>query len=117
MIRPFIPAAALTLAIASLAQADQFAVQLDAAFDGANPKLMDALKISEIARVSENGTHYVILDAPSEAYVEAFILAIGHEAVTLNALEANWNNPVMDDLSMEQRLGFLQAITCESCTS
>lgn len=117
MIRTLIPAAVLALTIGLPAQADQFAVQLDAVFDGASPKLMDALKVSEIARVSESGMHYVILDAPSEAYVEAFILAIGREAVTLNALEANWNNPVMDELSTEQRLRFLRVITCESCTS
>ncbi len=78
---------------------------------------MDALKISEIESFSENGAHYIVLDAPNDAYVEAFVFAIGGEAIALNVLEADWSNSVMEDLSMAQRLGFLRSVECDFCSS
>lgn len=117
MIRNLIPASLLALTISLPAKAEQFAVQLDAAYSGANAKLMESLKISEIESFSEDGAHYIVLDAPNDAYVEAFVLAISREATALNVLEANWSNPMMNDLSMAQRLGFLRQIPCEFCTS
>lgn len=117
MIRNLIPASLLALIISLPAQAEQFAVQLDAAYTGVNAKLMETLKIAEIESFSEDGAHYIVLDAPNDAYVEAFVLAIAREAIALNVLEANWSNPMMKDLSMAQRLGFLRRITCEFCTS
>lgn len=117
MTRNLITACAFTLSIALPAEAEQFAVQLDAAYDGASAKLMETLRVSEIAHFSDNGAHYIVLDAPSDAYIEAFVLAIAREAISLHVLEANWSNPVMEDLSMAQRLGFLRRITCEYCTS
>ena len=117
MIRTFISASLLALTIALPTQAEQFAVELNTAYDGANAELMETLKISEIESFSENDAHYIVLDAPNDAYVEAFVLAIGRKAIALNVLEANWNNPVMEDLSISQRLGFLRAIACEFCTS
>ena len=117
MTRNFITAAILALTVALPAQADQFAVRIDAAYDGASPKLMETLKVSEIESFSENGSHYVVLDAPNEAYVEAFFLAIGRKAMELNVLEANWNRPAMKNLPISQRLGFLRSIECGFCTS
>lgn len=117
MFRKFAAATAILFTIALPVQADQFAVQLDAPYDGANANLIETLKISEVEAFSEGNAHYVVLDAPNEAYVEAFVLAIGRDAVGLNALEANWSNPSMQHLSIAQRLGFFRAIACEFCSS
>ena len=117
MFRNFIPAAALALTVALPASAEPFAVQIDASFDGASPKLMDALKVSEIESFSENGFHYVVLEAPGEAYVEAFFHAVGRTAIELHVIEATWTMPAMQDLSIAQRLGFLRSVECDFCTS
>lgn len=117
MTRTFLPAALLALATALPVQAEQFAVRLEAAYGGANDRLKDALRITEIDRVSDGAAHYVILDAPDEGYVEAFFYAIGQEPVALHALEADWTVPAMKALSLSQRLGFLRAIACDFCTS
>ena len=117
MFRKLATATAILFTIALPVQADQFAVQLDAPYDGANASLMETLKISEVEAFSEGNAHYVVLDAPNEAYVEAFVLAIGRDAVGLNTLEANWSNPSMQHLSIARRLGFFRAITCEFCSS
>lgn len=117
MFRRFAAVTAVSFAFTLPAQADQFAVQLDASYEGASVKLMETLKVTEVEVFTEGDAHYVVLDAPDEAYVEAFILAIGREAVALNALEANWTNPAMQHLSISQRLGFFRAIECEFCSS
>lgn len=117
MFRRFAAVTAVSFAFTLPAQADQFAVQLDASYEGASVKLMETLKVTEVEVFTEGDAHYVVLDAPDEAYVEAFILAIGREAVALNVLEANWTNPAMQHLSISQRLGFFRAIECESCSS
>ncbi len=113
----FIPAAILASLVAMPASADQFAVQINDAYDGASPKLMEVLKVSEVETFSEDGRHYVVLEAPDEAYVEAFFHAINREALELHALDADWTNPTMQHLSIAQRLGFLRAIDCGFCTS
>ena len=69
------------------------------------PKLMEVLKVSEVESFSEDGRHYVVLEAPDEAYVEAFFHAINREALELHALDADWTNPTMQHLSIAQRLG------------
>lgn len=117
MFRKLATATAILFTIALPVQADQFAVQLDAPYHGANASLMETLKISEVEAFSEGTAHYLVLDAPDEAYVEAFIFSIGRTAIGLNALEANWSNPTMQHLSMAQRLGFFRAIACEFCSS
>ena len=83
MNRSFIPAAIFAFLAALPASADQFAVQINDAYDGASPKLMQVLKVSEVESFSENGRHYVVLEAPDEAYVEAFFHAINREALEL----------------------------------
>ncbi len=117
MFRDLIIASAVALVPIIPAQAEQFAVQLEAPYEGANAQLLETLKITEIESISEDGAHYIVLDAPNEANVEAFIFAVGHEAISLNALEANWSNSVMDEISMPQRLGFLRPIACDFCKS
>ncbi len=117
MKRSMIPTALLATMLALPAAADQFAVQIDDAYDGADLRLMDTLRVSVIESFAEGDAHYVILDAPGIAYVEAFILAINRDALELNALDADWTNPTMQHLSPAQRLGFLRAIDCEFCVS
>lgn len=82
-------ATAIFFAVSLPVNAEQFAVQLDVPYDGASAKLIEIMKVSEVEVFSEGDAHYLVLDAPNEAYVEAFILAIGRNAVALNALEAN----------------------------
>ncbi|MEJ6390837.1 hypothetical protein [Gymnodinialimonas ulvae] len=110
-------AAALATMIAAPAAAEQFAVRIDEAYQDANPRLMQTLHVTLLERFTENGAHYVVIDAPGVAYVEAFILAINRDAVALSVLAADWTNPTMQHLSPAQRLGFLQAIECEFCVS
>ena len=117
MKRSIIPAALFTLSIALPANAEQFAVQVNAAYEGASPKLMEALMVTEVESFSQNGSHFVVLEAPNEAYVETFFNAINRNAIELNVVEANWTNPAMQHLSIAQRLGFLREIDCEFCTS
>ena len=117
MKRSTIPAALFALSIAMPATAEQFAVQIDAAYEGASPRLMEALKVSEVESFSENGSHFVILEAPDEAYVEAFFFAIHREALELNVVDADWTNPTMQHLTAAQRLGFLREIDCDFCSS
>ena len=117
MTRNLIPAAILALFAAVPASAEQFVVQVDAAYEGASENLKEALKVSEIESFSENGSHYVILDAPNEAYVEAFFIAIHRQPLELNVLDADWSRPVMSELSISQRLGFLKPIECDFCAS
>ena len=117
MTRKFLTAACFTIFAATGAFADQFVVQLDSAYENASENLKDLLKISEVESFSTDGKHYVILDAPSEAYVEAFFIAIHRQALELSVLEADWSRPVMSELSMSQRLDFLEPIECEFCAS
>jgi hypothetical protein len=117
MTRSIATAALFVLTAALPAQADQFAVQIDAAYPGASPALMQTLQITEIEALSEGGAYYVILDAPGEAYVETFFNVLGLTALELNALDADWTNPAMAEMPAALRLRFLRAIPCEFCTS
>jgi len=117
MKRSTIPAALFMLSIAMPATAEQFAVQIDAAYEGASPRLIETLKVSEVESFSEDGSHFVILEAPDEAYVEAFFFAIHREALELNVVDADWTNPTMQHLTVAQRLGFLREIDCDFCSS
>lgn len=117
MKRPTILAALFAFTVAMPATAEQFAVQIDEAYEGASPKLMETLRVSEVESFSEDGSHYVVLEAPNEAYVEAFFLAIHREALELHVVDADWTNPSMQHLSIAQRLGFLREVDCGFCTS
>lgn len=117
MKRSIIPAALLATIVALPVSAEQFAVQIDREYQGASPKLMEVLKVSAVESFTENDNHYVVIEAPSEAYVEAFFHATNLKAIELHTLEANWENPTMQHLSIAQRLGFLREIDCGFCTS
>lgn len=117
MKRSTVFAALIALSFAVPATAEQFAVKIDGAYEGASPRLMETLKVSEVESFSENGSHFVVLDTPNEAYVEAFFLAINRKALELNMVDADWTNPTMQHLSVAQRLGFLREIDCAFCTS
>ncbi len=117
MIRTTITATALALLGALEAHADQYAIRIDVAFGGATPGLLKALKIEEIDNFKVLGNQYIILDAPDEAYVEAYIFAIGRKAVELSALDADWTHPSVSEMPIESRLRFLRQIECEYCIS
>ena len=67
MKRSIIPAALLATIVALPVSAEQFAVQIDREYQGASPKLMEVLKVSEVESFTENNNHYVVIEAPSEA--------------------------------------------------
>lgn len=117
MIRQALAAAILAFAVGLPAHAKQFAVRLDGPYYGASGGLLEKLKISVIESFTDNGAHYLILDARNDAYVEAFLYALGHKAIALNSLEANWTAPAFTDLPLAKRLQFLRPVECEFCDS
>lgn len=116
MTRQTLAAALLAITAGLSANAEQFAVHLDGPYQGASAALAANLKISIIDSFTDDGANYLILDAPSGAYVEAFLYALGRSAVELNRLEANWTAPAFASLPLAKRLEFLQPIECEFCS-
>ncbi len=116
MTRQIFAAAVIALSAGLPAHAEQFAVRINASFVGASAGLLETLKIAELETFTFNGAHYVVLDAPSDAYVEAYVLAIGRTAAELNSLDADWLNPVVVGLPLDQRLGFLRPVACGFCS-
>ena len=117
MIRTPISATTLALLGTLQAHADQYAVRINVAFDGATPELLQALRIEEIDNFKVHGNQYVILEAPCEAYVEAYVFAIGRKAVELSTLDADWTHPSVAEMPLENRLRFLRQVECEYCVS
>lgn len=117
MIRNSISAAAFALLAASPALADQYVVQLDSAYKGASANLKEVLYVTELDSFSKDGKHFIILDAPGDAYVEAFFFAMRRSPVELSVLDADWTKPAMSELTVAQRLGFLKPIKCDFCAS
>ncbi|WP_347310242.1 hypothetical protein [Defluviimonas sp. SAOS-178_SWC] len=111
-------ASAILAVVAGLpATAEEFVVQLGSAYNGASDRLLASLETTEIQSFSVEGANFVILDAPNEAYVQAFFYALRQDVVGLNVLEANWTAPAFAELSLAQRLGFLRPVQCEFCRS
>jgi hypothetical protein len=117
MTRQILTASMLALLAGLPASADQFVVRLAEAPRGASDDLKNTLHVSEIDSFSENGAHYVIIDAPGEAYVEAYYFAIHQDPAELYMLDANWTTPAFSSLPIEQRLDFLHSVDCDFCTS
>ncbi|MEX3016804.1 hypothetical protein [Gymnodinialimonas hymeniacidonis] len=110
--------AALFATMAALpAAADQFAVQIDAPYEGASPRLMETLRVTVVEDFMHNDAHYLVIDAPTVGYAEAFVVAIHRDAIELHALDADWTNPAMQHLTPAQRLSFLRVIECDTCVS
>lgn len=110
-------AAGLALLTASAASAEQFVVQLDGVYQSGDLDLQKALKVSEIATFTEGGRHYLILDAPNDAYIESYLMATHNKVTELGVLDADWTKPVMSELTVTQRLRFSTPIECEICVS
>ncbi len=108
-------AAGLAVSTALPVAAEQFALRLEEPYRDANAGLIATLNIAVIDRFSDGGAHYLVLDAPDAAHVEAFVYALGNEALTLNRVEANWAAPAFAELPQDQRLRFLRPIACEFC--
>lgn len=108
---------ALGMSCAAAAEADQFAVRTDKAFESANAQLMATLRIGKVESFSLDGAHYVVLEAPGEAWVETFFGAIAQNALELRKLDAEWNRPAMAGLTLPQRMGFSTPLDCSFCGS
>lgn len=106
-----------TLLAATAASADQYVARLDAPFDGASDKLLEALKIVEIDDFVHQGFHYVVVEAPDEGYIEAYFYAIGRAPKDLHMLQADWTASGLSGLSLEQRMPFLTSAPCGFCSS
>ncbi|MBF9032178.1 hypothetical protein HKCCE3408_17395 [Rhodobacterales bacterium HKCCE3408] len=116
MTRTFIAAAIATL-VAAPALADQYVAQIPAPFNGANPALLETLKVVEIDSFTMNGAHYIVIDAPDEGYVEAYFFANSIRPIAIQALEADWTAPGLSSLTLEQRLLFMSPFPCDYCLS
>ena len=106
----------LTLLASHPGRADQFAVRISSAFDGASSGLLTSLRVTEVDNFTVNGEFFLILDAPDEAYVEAYVFAIGRRAIELNALDADWTHFTVAEMPLETRLGFLRPLACNFCS-
>ena len=106
-----------TLLAASAAGAEQYVVQIGAPYEGAATGLLDTLRISEIdAFDTADGRHFVVIDAPNEAYVEAFFLAINVTPSALHTVGGDWTGPALSAVPMETRWLFLSEANCGFCS-
>lgn len=110
-------ATALVLMVSPPAQADQFAIRLNSQFAGASPGLLSTLNITEIDSFAVDSNFYIIIDAPNEDYVEAFVYAVHRDALELHALDANWTHPIVVKMPIELKIGFLRSLACSFCVS
>lgn len=109
-------AAVLAILIAApSAMAEQYVVQINTPFEGANKSLLESLKITEIDAYTLDGAHFVVIEASNEGYLEAYFYAIYHSPMAIHTIGADWTGPGLAALSIEQRLPFLAPANCEFC--
>lgn len=114
-ITAFATVALLATPVAVLA--DQYAIETQTAVSKTSARLLDALKIELIDAVEIQGRHFTIIEAPNEAYVEAFVLATHVSPVALYSLEADWKGAGLNSLPVEARAPFLLSSPCDYCSS
>ena len=102
-------AALFAALFAAPAMAEQFVVQLNTPFDGANEMLLKNLQIVEVDSYTLDGAHYMVIEAPDVAYLESYFYAIRIRP------KAVYGRPDVSALSLKQRLPFLTAVPCEFC--
>ena len=118
MTHNFIPATIVaTLLSVTAASADQYVARIDEPFKGASAALLDTLSIVEIDAFEHGGSTYIVVEAPDEAYVEAYFFALHIRPTELHVLQADWTASGLLGLSLEQRLPFLTPTTCGFCSS
>lgn len=117
MFRKLLSAAILAPVLAQSAQADQFVIQTREPVVGASDRLLETLHIREVDAVEINGAHFLVIDARSEGYVEAYVFTMDIDAVGLFRLEEDWDGAGLSSLPMEAREPFLHETQCDFCTS
>lgn len=110
-------AIALVIATTCAASADQFAIRTEKPVSGASKGLLETLDIREIDAVEINGTHFIVIEAKNEGYVEAYIFGHAIDAKALYRLEADWSGAGLSSLPVEAREAFFEETICEFCTS
>jgi len=110
-------AALVTGIAASAAMADQYVAQLDAPMAKASAGLLENLKIVEIDAFTHDGTHYVVIEAPNEAYLEAYFYAMSRSPKALHTLGPDWNASGLSSSQLEQQLPILAFASCGFCSS
>ena len=79
--------ALLFLSLPAAVVADQFVIKLDAPLTGEDTALRETLGITEIERFVSGEVSFVVLDAQSDAYVEAYLYAKGVSPIGISAVE------------------------------
>ncbi len=102
---------------APAAMAEQYVVQLNTPFEGANASLLEQLKIVEIDTFTYQDAHYIVIEAPGEGQVQAYFVAMNRTPIALHSLRADWTAAGLSGLSVDQQMPFLNAATCTFCAS
>ena len=108
--------AAAFATLAAPAMADQFIVALPAPLDAAHAPVLDTLKISVVDAFEHDGTHFAVLDAPGEAYLETLFNVVPARPISLAKLPVDWSDAAMAGLDTGARMRFGTSLACGFCS-
>ncbi|MDG1117488.1 MAG: hypothetical protein P8N72_10200 [Flavimaricola sp.] len=111
-----IMSAATALVLAGPAAADQYIISLSEPLDGVSTGLLDTLKIAVVDSFAYQGENFAVIEAPNDAYLEAFFSAITTTPVSLRQLPIDWTGEAMAAIDTSARLRFGDLITCGFCS-
>ncbi len=114
-ITTFAAVAMLTYPVTAVAE--QYAIEAPTTVTAASAGLLETLKIKLIDAVAINGRYFTILEAPNEAYLEAFVRATNARPLAMYVLEADWAGAGLTSLPIEAREPFLLLAPCAFCSS
>ncbi|MCU4654972.1 hypothetical protein N8I71_19200 [Roseibacterium sp. SDUM158016] len=114
-IKTALAALAAVSALAGTAQADQFLVQLTAPLPTVSDALLASLKTEQVDAFAHGDTHYVVLEAPGEAYLESLFYAARANAVSIAHLPFDWTGEAMSELALDDRMRFSAPMACGFC--
>lgn len=112
--RHFAVAAIVAMATAP-ASADQYVIRAQKALPAASAGLQQSLKIRTVDTFSHDGAHYVVIESPDEAYLEAYFFALESHPDALYRIDAGWSAQGLSGLSLDQRMPFLAPAPCDFC--
>ena len=115
-IKDAIIAVGTALVLAGPAAADQYIVALSAPLDGVNTRLLDSLKIDIVDIFAHQGENFAVIEAPNDAYLEAFFNAISTAPLSLRQLPVDWEGEAMAAIDTSSRLRFGALMNCDFCS-
>ena len=107
--------AAASLSAATPGIADQYLVTLNAPMEGVSDRLLRTLKIDVLDKMSHDDQHIVVLEAPSDAYLETFFNTTSITPVALDHLSVDWTSPAMAGIDTVAKLRFGAPMACGFC--